>query len=1199
MEFLLLPLRPIYVCQTYREIPIGPSLRSMYLPTCSFVLHTDTKIARSTPCFNTCRLFSTISLDSLIRTLFQSKGRSLRLFLISKDVSRRRKKLKRCPPGHDARFDALFDLAAALYERFEKEHKINDLNEAIALGCAAVELRPVENDAYDRSKSLHCLALCLSIRHDEQGAVQDLEAAITLGRTALQLRPPKHPCHSESLYSLAYFLRKRFQRQAAMHDLDEAIELHHAALKLHPSGHPGRPLCLHELALCLSIRHSEQGAVHDLEEAITLGRAELELCPPGHTDRGASLYNLAWYLAKRFREYNEFPSLEEAIGLHHAALELRPPGHPDRSSSLQNLCHCLRDRYAKLEVVTDLEDVITLGHAALDLHPPGHPDRDASLNNLAGDLKMRFEKEADIWDLEEAIRLFRAALELRPPGHPHRLSSLQNLACCLRDRYANIGAVADLEEVVTLGRAELELRPPGHPDRAISLDNLACDLRVKFQNQPDMKDLDETIELYRAALELRPSRHPHQLSLLQTLACCLRDRYANLGGIADLEEVVALGRAVLEFHPPGHPDRDIALDDLARDLRTKFDKQADMQDLQEAIELCRGALELRLPGHPYRFSSLQNLALCLSDRCGNQAIVADIKETTTLGLTLRTFDPSGHTSCGAADLDEAIALEQEALQLLTPGDRHYDICRRHLTAHIQMKIKSQVGPLSSKALPVTHFDVKQVIRNVVFETLKAMPTRLLHTPTGILCNRDTRISHFLSSQQYNQLLSSCATCSPAQKMNLIHTEVSRYFQFVMLSHRWGEGEPSLRDIEGRLIYGMPIKGGFGKLHAFCAATCEKQYLWAWSDTCCIDKDSSAELQEAIGSMFAWYRRSALTIVYLADVPDTDSFLSSEWFRRGWTLQELLAPERLLFYNQTWSLHKNLTSPNHKADVTVLEELERSTGIESRFLTKFSPGMDDARLRLQWASLRCTTRPEDIAYSLFGIFNIHLPILYGESAENALGRLLAEIISQSGDISVLDWVGEASPFHSCLPAQITSYRELPLSPCQRNLEEHPYIPSQQSPSSISLRRLYGLLANSPLPRFINRRLILPCITHRVTGVQLTEADPFAPGYTYKIHASGLRPLEIALPDKLEDAAMEQGALQLVRPWHSKLLGPSVKVETTTEKQLLLTLEKPFNALLLIQLPHNEYKRIASSTLVAAQSSDSGSILQSKVRTLNIL
>ncbi|KIO09062.1 hypothetical protein M404DRAFT_132264 [Pisolithus tinctorius Marx 270] len=332
-----------------------------------------------------------------------------------------------------------------------------------------------------------------------------------------------------------------------------------------------------------------------------------------------------------------------------------------------------------------------------------------------------------------------------------------------------------------------------------------------------------------------------------------------------------------------------------------------------------------------------------------------------------------------------------------------------------------------------------------------MPTRLLHTHTGVLCSRHAQLTRFMNSQQYKQLVSLCTKCDPDQRMELVHAAILKYFQYITLSHRWGEDEPSLRDIEGHLIYDMSAKEGFKKLQAFCLVACERGFLWAWSDTCCIDKDSNAELQEAIGSMFAWYRQSSLTIVYLSDVPDTGSFGSSEWFRRGWTLQELLASQSILFYTQPWSLYKNLTSSNHKTDIAVLEELERATGIESRFLTHFAPGTDDARSRLQWASLRRTTRPEDIAYSLFGIFNLHLPVLYGESAENALGRLLAEIISQSGDISVLDWVGEASRFHSCFPALINSFQTLPLLRPQPGAEE-PSAATSQGPSLISFEAL---------------------------------------------------------------------------------------------------------------------------------------------------
>ncbi|KIO12624.1 hypothetical protein M404DRAFT_124407, partial [Pisolithus tinctorius Marx 270] len=299
-------------------------------------------------------------------------------------------------------------------------------------------------------------------------------------------------------------------------------------------------------------------------------------------------------------------------------------------------------------------------------------------------------------------------------------------------------------------------------------------------------------------------------------------------------------------------------------------------------------------------------------------------------------------------------------------------------------------------------DIKQLIRSIVFETFDNIPTRLLYTETGTVCNRDAQLSHFEASPQYSRLLSLASASDGEPGEAEIRKEVSKYFQYATLSHRWGSGEPLLRDVEGTSVYDLDGTDGLGKVQEFCIHAFGRGFLWAWSDTCCIDKDSSAELQEAIGSMFSWYRWSSLTLVHLSDVSEAGSLADSMWFKRGWTLQELLASPIVLFYMQDWSLFMNHDVANHKTDPAVLAELQKATGIAEQHLTNFYPGMDDARSRLQWASGRRTTRPEDIAYSLFGIFKVHLPVLYGESAENALGRLLAEIISQSGDVSVLDW-----------------------------------------------------------------------------------------------------------------------------------------------------------------------------------------------------
>lgn len=118
--------------------------------------------------------------------------------------------------------------------------------------------------------------------------------------------------------------------------------------------------------------------------------------------------------------------------------------------------------------------------------------------------------------------------------------------------------------------------------------------------------------------------------------------------------------------------------------------------------------------------------------------------------------------------------------------------------------------------------------------------------------------------------------------------------------------------------------GLAKLEKFCRAAKEHDCHWAWSDTCCIDKGNDLiEMQEAVGSMFSWYRQSALTIIYLVDVSPNASpreLFRSQWFRRGWTLQELLASQRVLFYSRDWSLAGKVkadtplgvTSSNHSS-----------------------------------------------------------------------------------------------------------------------------------------------------------------------------------------------------------------------------------------------------------------------------------------------
>lgn len=237
-------------------------------------------------------------------------------------------------------------------------------------------------------------------------------------------------------------------------------------------------------------------------------------------------------------------------------------------------------------------------------------------------------------------------------------------------------------------------------------------------------------------------------------------------------------------------------------------------------------------------------------------------------------------------------------------------------------------------------------------------------------------------------------------------------EYAILSHTWEEDEVTFQDIQGDHAQD---KKGYQKILWTCQQARSEDIPYAWVDTCCIDKTSSAELSEAINSMYRWYRDAEICYAYLSDAlalerpnisTDCDpaarnrrmrsyyykTLCDCRWFTRGWTLQELLAPTRMAFFGPNWSC----IGP--KWDMTdVLSLISR---IDHQALTHhFRLGQFSVAQRMSWASTRQTTRTEDIAYCLLGIFDINMPLLYGEG-KKAFIRLQEEILRTSTDHSIL-------------------------------------------------------------------------------------------------------------------------------------------------------------------------------------------------------
>jgi hypothetical protein len=223
--------------------------------------------------------------------------------------------------------------------------------------------------------------------------------------------------------------------------------------------------------------------------------------------------------------------------------------------------------------------------------------------------------------------------------------------------------------------------------------------------------------------------------------------------------------------------------------------------------------------------------------------------------------------------------------------------------------------------------------------------------------------------------------------------------YAILSHTWGndDEEVTFKDLsEGS----GDTKAGYQKIQ-FCAEQAAGDSLqYFWVDTCCIDKSNNTELSEAINSMFRWYRDAAKCYVYLSDVstPGFDAkdqssrslwesaFRGSRWFTRGWTLQELIAPPLVEFFS---------LEGMRLGDKKSLErQVQEITGIAARALQGTPLSEFSVAERMSWAENRETKREEDKAYSLLGIFDIHMPLIYGEGMRDAINRLREAIDKRS-------------------------------------------------------------------------------------------------------------------------------------------------------------------------------------------------------------
>ncbi|KAN0087892.1 hypothetical protein V8E55_006513, partial [Tylopilus felleus] len=554
---------------------------------------------------------------------------------------------------------------------------------------------------------------------------------------------------------------------------------------------------------------------------------------------------------------------------------------------------------------------------------------------------------------------------------------------------------------------------------------------------------------------------------------------------------------------------------------------------------------------------------------------------------------------------------------------------------------SESSDAEIRVLPCQYVDpgeTRKTIQRAVQDAIRDSPPVLINTVSGRLCDKFEQAASFESLSIFDNLVSSMTTRIDHVR---IKQDVTEYYRYGMFSHKWEDNEPLLGQVIRMVVYELEESPTHDKLKMFCKIVLGAGLQWAWSDTCCINNPDHFVPEEALVAMFRWYQGSALTVVFLFDVLSPSrrgNLMRSIWNTQAWTLQAYHASKVVRFYAKDWTPYMNLDIPNHKESLEIISEMGEATGVSAQALMALRPGLDDIREKLSLASTQRTTFVEDAAYSLLGIFSMSLPVVYGEG-DLVLGRVLAQLLTSSGDMSILCWTGKSGSFNSCLPTNITVFKQLPPShipPVIASTEMDKMI-AKLRPSSLNLTsvvRLHQRLDESLVASFSGQRMKLPCLTFKLGAVTATWN---AKGRVFRAQTDALGIVKIGTEEDLS----RFNSLYLVHPWLDFLLdrrppssfaGPSNNLGATPKTRtgrfaarflqsppppailtniemqalrVVVRLSQPFGALLLAENPGEvaTYRRVAAETLIMVKLEKITPVvlekLVSSVRVLEVL
>ncbi|KAF8546701.1 hypothetical protein OG21DRAFT_1527654 [Imleria badia] len=447
----------------------------------------------------------------------------------------------------------------------------------------------------------------------------------------------------------------------------------------------------------------------------------------------------------------------------------------------------------------------------------------------------------------------------------------------------------------------------------------------------------------------------------------------------------------------------------------------------------------------------------------------------------------GDTARDSKKHDEAIGYYSHAL-LLDPTNVKF-LLKRSNELRIIFHI-IELDPSTHRGYDGKHAALHHMGRHS--EALEAFTTMLSRleqshiAPTGKASS--SQATAFEELPIYDKLRSSMTTGLDHSR---IEREVKKYYRYVMFSRKWEDGEPLFRNVQNISIYDLESSFPNIKLQKLCRLihSLGFQWIWIWSHS-----QQPGDLRKII------------------------------WNTCAWTYQEYVAAKTVQFYTEDWKPYLDLGIFNHKESPAIISEMEQPSGISSQELV-LRPGLQRVREKLLLASMRQTTLVEDIAYLLLGIFDVSIPVIYGEG-NRAVGRFLEHILTGSGDVTILAWTGRAGSYNSCLPMDLTVYNHLvaPHVPKPMETSEMYNMVAALRSSSPELSLAVALHA-----RLSGNKLPSPSMTASRLQLAILASDTDPDTHVFRATTAALGDIEAKTTD--DQSGMED--FILIHPWISPL------------------------------------------------------------------